>query len=330
MNSKVTFNDCDFYNGYFYAASDKDKTFFRFNRESYEELFTFDDEDSSDCLFMQSVNVNDKIILAPSNADNIYVYDCNNEEHIQIHIHSSKKIRSKFHGLLAYDNHIYFIPVAFPQMVRMNIDDYKLDYIDVGHDVPIELNYAQEINGSLLSYKLYTKYLFEMNLQNHSSILKEKKVDCKNIWGYYSYGGYDFFVTDAGIKITKGNGIVFEDKSQILNKGIYLFTPYVYDDKVMFFPFSTGGHTSAVPIAIEKLSGDNFTIRELNGSISTCFHCIKQHDGKLYMLRNSDSSVIMFDPSQEMFEVYIKGVLKEVEQERNSFGLEEWLNIQLM
>lgn len=330
MNSEITFNDCDFYDGFFYAASDKDNSFFRFNQEKYERLYIFEDEESCECLFMQSVMVNDKIILTPSNADNIYIYDCNTANCAQVCLKDAKTIRSKFHGLLMHENYAYFIPVAYPQMVRVNIDNYEVDYIELECDFPTELGYAWETNGTMISHKLYSKFTFEMNLHDHGSILMRRNVDCDNIWGYYTSEGYEFFVTNRGIMITNGGNLIFEDRRYVLNRGIYLFTPYIYDDKVLFFPFSTGGHTSAVPIVVEKTENGNYVLHELNGGVPTSFHCIKEYNGKLYMLRNNDCSVVVFDLEQESFDVYIKGALKRIEQERNSFELKEWINLQLM
>ena len=330
MNPEISFNDCDFYNGYFYAASDKDNSFFRFNKDHFEKLFVFGDEEAAGCLFMQSIMVKDKIILTPSNARNIYTYDCPNDKLTKLCLNGSEAKKSKFHGILVNGNYAYFIPVAYPQMLRVNIDNNEIDYIDLKCDSPAELNYAQEINGSMISYKLYSKKIFEMNLHDNISLMQAKDISCNSIWGYYVYDGREFLVTDSGIQIISDNTLIFEDKKYELNRGIYLFTPYVYRDKIFFFPFSTGGHTSAVPVVIEKKSNNDYELRGLNGEIPTCFHCVKEYDGKLYMLRNSDCSVIIFDPERESFEVYIKGALKEFVQEGRSLGFEEWLNLQIL
>ena len=273
--------------------------------------------------------VNDKIILAPSNAQNIYIYDCAKENYTKVCLKESRIMHSKFHGVIVHENYAYFIPVMYPQMIQLNIENYEVDYIELGYDLPAELSYAKIINGIMISHKLYSKSIFEIDLHDHKSILKRSNIDCENIWGYYTNNGYEFFVTNKGTIITKENDLVFEDHRHDLSKGIYLFTPYAYNDKVMFFPFSTGGHASAVPIVIEN-NANNFSLRELNDGISTCFHCIKEHNGKLYMLRNSDCSVVAFDLEQESFDVYIRGNLKDIKQERNSFELEEWINLQLM
>lgn len=329
MNSIITFNDCDYYEGFFYAASDIDNSFIRFNRDKSEILFTFDNEKSTNCLFMQSTMVDDRIILTPSNAGSIYIYDCSNEKLTQISLKDAQPIKSKFHGVITYGKNAFFMPVAYPKIVRMDLDNYDIEYINVDYELPADLSYAMKRDGFLISHKLYSKSFFEMDLVEKQVVLKEKNIPCSNVWGYCICQGYEYFITDKGIQITKENKLVYKDEKWELNDGRYLFTPYNYDDKVFFFPFSTGGHTNAIPIVIEKKANDDFVTKGMNRGLSASFHCVKECARNLYMIRDSDSSVMMFDPKQEAFDVYIKGRLKGLEQERKSFGIEEWVDLQL-
>ncbi len=78
----------------------------------------------------------DKLIFAPRHADSILIFDIKTKEIDYIGIDNgqciSEKQHNKFIGVCIYENYAYFFPGRYRKIVKLNLTDYHISYIDMG------------------------------------------------------------------------------------------------------------------------------------------------------------------------------------------------------
>lgn len=103
------------------------------------------EEGDFESLYIDIVYREGKLFLIPLRADSIAMYDIEENRFHKIEINIKRCIKNssiykfqyKCSKGLVYDNYLYIFPCCFSAIIRMDLNDYSLDYID---------DWAEEIN----------------------------------------------------------------------------------------------------------------------------------------------------------------------------------------
>lgn len=89
--------------------------------------------DKSRFLYSDSVTVDDFIVYAPNRADNICVFypDSKSFKYIKIDSDIFPSNQGKFSKCIHYDGKVFFIPQQIPYIIKLNIETFELEYIDL-------------------------------------------------------------------------------------------------------------------------------------------------------------------------------------------------------
>lgn len=334
MKSEIVFNDANLIDGSFYAASNVNNEFYKFDESGVEKLFQFEQEPAVRDLFMQTVCVGERIILTPLSAGSIYIYDQKSDDLIKIAYEDRGVDNGKFHGCLLCGNVVYFLPLRYPEMIRLDLDDYSIAYIPVPYHrsgkaaAPQEPQfvYGCAEGDHLKVYRVLSDSLLDMNLKNGE--VKEYRLpigDCY-IWGYFKQGDYEYVVSENGIFVLKKETVIFHQKDNQYVNGNYFFTACGNENRVVFAPFRRY-HPTAI-IIIEHTNDGQISVRFVN--IRTTFHCIRQYGDKVYLLTNHAHTYFEYDVARDISRVILPGSRDEIVQESKPYPLSEWISLQLI
>lgn len=100
-----------------------------------------------------------KLYMPPMNATEIAVYNICEKSFKKIKLSDSEpEIPSKFFGVIADGNYVYLIPCRYHSVVRIDVRDDSVTYIDIGSEKYLSGNMAEHMlikNG----YFIKDKYL---------------------------------------------------------------------------------------------------------------------------------------------------------------------------
>lgn len=334
MKRKISFNDADLINSSFYAASNTNNEFYKFDENGAEVLFRFEKEPAVRDLFMQTICAGDCIILTPLSAGSIYVYNYRFDDLKRIEYEDRGVDKGKFHGCLLCGNIVYFLPLRYPEMIRLNLDDYSIEYIPVPYHMSGKAIAPQEpqfvygyAEGDRLKvYRIFSDSLLDMNLKNGEAREYRLPIGDCYIWGYFKQGDYEYVVSENGIFVLKKGTVIFHQKGSQYTNGNYFFTACGSENKIIFAPFRRY-HSTAI-IIIEHTNDEQISVRFVG--MKTTFHCIKQYGEKVYLLTNHSYIYFEYDVAHDTRRVILSGFRDEIEYESKSYPLSEWIRILLV
>lgn len=334
MKSEIIFNDADLIDGSFYAASNVNNEFYKFDENGAEVLFRFEKEPVVKDLFMQTVCVGDRIILTPLSAGSIYIYNYKSDDLIAIAFEDRGVDNGKFHGCLLCGNDVYFLPLRYPEMIRLNLEDYSIEYIAVPYHMtgkaiaPQEpqfvYGYVEEAH--LKVYRVFSDRLLDMNLKNGEVREYRLPIGDGYIWGYFKQGDYEYVISESGIFVLKKEAVIFHQKDSQYTNGNYFFTACGSENRIVFAPFRRYQPTSI--IIIEHADDEQISVRFVH--IKNTFHCIKQYGDKVYLLTNRTYTYFEYDAVRDTRRVILEGVIDEFVQESKAYPLSEWVGMLLI
>lgn len=334
MKSEIVFNDANLIDGSFYAASNINNEFYKFDENGAEVLFQFEKEPAVRDLFMQTVCVGERIILTPLSARSIYVYNYKSGGLKEIAYEDRGVDISKFHGCLLCGNVVYFLPLRYPEMIKLNLDDYSIEYIAVPYHMSGKAIAPQEpqfVYGYveedyLKVYRIFSNRLLDMNLKNGE--VREYRLpigDCY-IWGYFKQGDYEYVVSENGIFVLKKETVIFHQKGSQYMNGNYFFTACSSENRIVFAPYRDFRPTAI--IIIEHMDDEQISVRFVN--IKATFHCIRQYGDKVYLLTNHTYTYFEYDVARDTRRVILPGFRDEIEYESKSYPLSNWISTLLI
>lgn len=334
MKSEIAFNDANLIDGSFYAASNVNNEFYKFDENGAEVLFRFEKEPAVRDLFMQTVCVGDRIILTPLTAGSIYVYNYRSDNLKAIELENRGVDNGKFHGCLLCGNVVFFLPHQYPEMIRLDLVDYSIEYIAVPYHmsgkaiVPQQPQfvYGYAEGDHLKGYRIFSDSLLDMNLKNGEAREYRLPIGDGYIWGYFKQGDYEYVVSETGIFVLKNEMVIFHQKGSQYTNGNYFFTACGSENRIVFAPFRR--YHPAEIIIIEHTDDEQISVRFVN--IKTTFHCIRQYGDKVYLLTNRTYTYFEYDVARNTRRVILPGFRDEIEYESKAYPLSEWINLQLI
>lgn len=336
MNVKISFNDAELINGFFYAASNLNNEFYKFDENGAEVLFQFEKEPAVRDLFMQTVCVGNRIILTPSSAGKIYVYDFISNDLKGIEFDNRKISNGKFHGCVLCGSNVYFMPFRYPAIISLDLYDYSIEYIVVPCHVLNEGVIQQEPQfvygyfgeNNLNIYRLFSNCLFCMDLNNREIRNRRLPIGDDRIWGYIRRDDYEYVVSENGIFVLKNEVVIFHDNGIKYTDENYLFSACGDENRIIFVPFRRYCPTPL--LIIERIDDEHITVKTVSIKTATTFHCFKRYGDRLYLLTNYTHTFIEYDVARDTYRVIISGFSDGIVQESKLFQLREWLSLQLI
>lgn len=109
-----------------------------------------------------------KLYMPPMNATEIAVYNICEKSFKKIKLSDSEpEIPSKFFGVIADGNYVYLIPCRYHSVVRIDVRDDSVTYIDIGSEKYLSGNMAEHMlikNGYFIKDKYLYMALYENNV----------------------------------------------------------------------------------------------------------------------------------------------------------------------
>lgn len=163
-----------------------------------------DEESESERLSVKLIKVEEEIYLIPMNAENIWVYNLNDNTWISVPLglNTKSKVFGKFFQAIQYQEQIYLIGCGYPAIGCLNIKDksiYYIDYIndklkkkhDELQDCYIRVDYVQRgsqiyfascISNQILRFEMDTKRYEWIDVGNMSNRYAGIAWDGENFW----------------------------------------------------------------------------------------------------------------------------------------------------
>ena len=96
-----------------------------------------EEEIIAQALVSQLIQIDGKIILIPLNAKKIWLYDINTKLWSGIDLYDSDK-KLKFLKAVYHERYIYILPCNYNYLVKLNVTNWTIDYLDIFDKLPIE------------------------------------------------------------------------------------------------------------------------------------------------------------------------------------------------
>ncbi len=309
---------------------------FEFDLEGNTQGLCVIPESDNDRLVENIVEWNDKIILIPLCANNIYIYDYISGNLDCINIFEDKKhIRFKFFNAFLRDKYLYLVGSFYPAILWLNLEDKTLYEINIYKD-----NCEKQIS---LSDCYARKSILQMNEKLHipSSISNEVYVfdmgneiyEKKRVGDSVErYSGIEFdgecywlsprFGTDL-LKVYPNGEIKKIDLSEFCSPGYNFAGILIIDGKVLLLALHLE-HSLAIDLKDEKIqkfiTGDDVLFEKTGDEIITQYN-----DGKINIF-GKNNSVIELDYEGIYSLLDSKELRKYFYQEGNPFTLDDFLD----
>lgn len=165
---------------------------FCFNLEngSIDKILTFPGSisDTLEGAYCGIKKIQDKIVLAPHNSEDVYIYDLNKKQAIKIVLSESKEKIMLFDRIIDYKEKLFLLPKCYPALV--SIDLHTMDIHEMKECVQPFLPEEKDSRIFTWAYLKKEKYLYLASC-NESRILifnmEDESYQEKNI-GEYSFG----------------------------------------------------------------------------------------------------------------------------------------------
>lgn len=85
-------------------------------------------------LYNSSVKVGDIIIMIPSDADSLCLYNIKTRDFLSFPLREKENDIDKFIAYAVYGRFIYLFPYNYPYILKFNIENHEMDYLDFSHN----------------------------------------------------------------------------------------------------------------------------------------------------------------------------------------------------
>ncbi|MCI9008362.1 MAG: hypothetical protein HFI13_09640 [Lachnospiraceae bacterium] len=284
----------------------------------------------------------DYIVLVPTRSMTVLIYDVQNGKIHSIPLKCGNNTREKFNAYAVWEHYIYMFPISYPQIIRLNMEDMTLEYINcesVNEYYKKGLFYTNNcvVTGmiaNLLMIKSNKICEFDMTNNSERIVTVGNDRSCYNTMCLYKEKG--FILSDH-----YGNIVILNEKKDIINyvpsdentcfsdcipmmEG-YLFLPYEREKDCVYWD---GKDRKKIHLDLE-IKTDSWSERwkYMMYSSATCkeniiifFHLLNRSlyilDPKTYMVREKYIRLNCLDDEIEkkVFDMYSRaGILNEGE-----------------
>jgi len=332
MNLKISFNDIEFINGFFYAASNVDNGLYRFNETICELICEFEGENNTQNLFSQTITYEDKIIFTPLLAKNIHIYDIKTNKITRIEI-DNKELLGKFHSVVLWKNNAILLPIDYPSLIKIDLKNYKIEYLnDVMYSLNSKasfMNYGYIDEDNLYAVHLYSNTLIKYNLNTNETKLRNMDIVGEKIWGYFVENKTEYILSSEGFFIIKDGNVKYSLKDPSFKEGTYLFSAYKHDNLLFFIPFQY--HQPAFPIKIDlfeiETNQHEMIFKNVICNDKCSFRYIKSVNDKIYTWLNYKNHMIEYEIETNFLKEYPSSAKKNIDFENKNFRFSDWISM---
>ncbi len=335
MNDNQIIQICNFcsYNDEFFMISSEVNIISVINCNSMELRFIPGPEDEffyDDTLY-GAINIwNSNIILAPYNADKIWVYNTISGRWTSVFDGCYKGIKNrKFSGIEIYNEKAYIFGCSFPNIVCVDMSCLKGQVV-CGEEIHVAPGGYVRVDDHIYIVDSESNSIYDFNLENE--VIKKIVINCEKSLEKIASDGETLWITTDREKIlvryvlNSGEVSLYSDSGGELVSGITLFgdsvlvygpysgSSYVYNTKSKLF--------EELPKSIDDRIGFS---KYYNNQLIIC-----GMSGKNYIYRDSKWLDFVVNISKEKlqeFQVYSNKPFKEIVSENRMFGIKGFIEL---
>lgn len=270
----------------------------------------------------------EKIVLAPLNAEKIWIYDLQHKKWSGIELfEEERRIPYKFFGIVPYNNYVYMFGHYYPGIIRLDINTFSIERIELvderidldnkKRDGFFNLNFVRR-GGWLYTPVLQTNQIMKLELETGKYKLIPVGSNENQYVGIAWDGEYYWLPPRKNGPYVKWDGnqgnIEYNLPEEFSKEQYYFSSSFLVDNKLVFCGFA--GKT--IEFKIDK--PQNISIQNRNivfyKKIDDITYILQEDNGNLFVHRTGEEE-------QQIHYVYNIDKLQAI-LDNNLFGTEEF------